>query len=228
MRPVSVVIPYRPDGGWRDKLFTWVLDRYNRLLPDDCEVIVGKEADPTGFFCRADAANEGARRAENSILLIADADAVFYLDALEKAILNLEGHGAVIPYNLYHELDEGSTRKILSYARYSDPDDLAVPKATYPESNASLLLVTAENYWGVGGFDERFVAWGPEDQALYAALTTIYGPAYRVTSRDVYHLWHPITTGHRTDNPHYSEAMRLWRRYQSASNAAEMREVLAR
>ncbi|QCK82219.1 hypothetical protein E5Z46_08125 [Geobacillus kaustophilus NBRC 102445] len=43
----------------------------------------------------------------------------------------------------------------------------------------------------VGGFDERFSAWGGEDDAFSSAVNTLCGH-YKRLEHTIYHLWHPV------------------------------------
>ncbi len=43
-----------------------------------------------------------------------------------------------------------------------------------------------------GGFDERFIGWGGDDDAFVHALETLCGN-YIKLGREVFHLWHPRT-----------------------------------
>jgi hypothetical protein len=226
---VSVVIPFRSDdNGPRDRIATWVLNRYRSLIAG--EAILAEEPEPAHtYFCRSHAINNGVRQAKHDIVLISDADAVYYPDALSKAIEELQYRTWVIPYRRYRELDEVSTEIILRSSPAEDPTQWAKSKAEYFGSNASLILTTKEAFWNVGGFDERFIGWAPEDQAWAAAMETINGPPARVQTRDMLHLWHPTNDDNKRGNPHYAASDELWQRYQTArGNIGMMREVLDR
>jgi hypothetical protein len=54
----------------------------------------------------------------------------------------------------------------------------------------AMLMITKENYFRVGGFDERFNGWGYEDNAFFLLANTILGE-FVETDNIAYHLWHP-------------------------------------
>ncbi|MFK4998906.1 galactosyltransferase-related protein [Bacillus sp. N9] len=50
-------------------------------------------------------------------------------------------------------------------------------------------VVPRKHFETVGGFDERFVGWGGEDDAFAASLNTLCGYVKRLDAT-IYHLWH--------------------------------------
>ncbi len=223
----SIVTPYRSDSGQRDKIFAWVMKRYSTFLPE-VEVIVS--ADTGGqYFKRSQALNNGVRQATHDVILIADADAVVSISSLLHGVkLLTDKVSCVIPYNTYYMLSRLSTACLLDRPPVQEVRlDIDHNTEGYENSNASLVFVTKEKYWDIGGFDERFVAWAPEDQCWYGALTTLHGPSQRVTSGHAYHLWHPTLWGHRQDNPYYRDAEILWKQYKAAiGNPDKMRKLV--
>jgi hypothetical protein len=76
----------------------------------------------------------------------------------------------------------------------------------------------------VGGYDERFVQWGAEDDAFAAALSTLAGPPIQL-DRTVLLLWHPAAPLGREQ---YARNVALLARYQAAADdPAAMRELIA-
>jgi predicted glycosyltransferase involved in capsule biosynthesis len=55
-----------------------------------------------------------------------------------------------------------------------------------------MLMITKENYFKIGGFDERFNGWGYEDNAFFLTATSILS-ALVETDNIAWHLWHPVT-----------------------------------
>jgi hypothetical protein len=71
---ISALIPYRPDHGRRDQIWSLVRRRYEQLMPQ-VELCLG--SDDHELFCRAKAINAAARRATGDILMLVDIDLVF-------------------------------------------------------------------------------------------------------------------------------------------------------
>lgn len=228
---LSVVIPYKKSRvAHRETIFAWTMKRYSMLLPE-AQVVLGIDNSRKKYFNRSLAINRGVEKSDGDYILIADADAIFFPQAIRKGIHRLENTpdiGWVLPYGDYWMLDKVSTQKILSMDPSIDPRELGNPEATFPESTSSLALISKESFIESGGFDERFIAWGPEDQCWALAVSTICGPAHRLPQWNMMHLWHPITPGTRTDNPHYAQMLRLWNNYKRAQFNPNMMKALTR
>lgn len=79
----------------------------------------------------------------------------------------------------------------------------------------------------VGGFDERFVGWGWEDQAFWAASWSM-GGGFRRVPGTIYHLWHPRDRIDNEENPNYRDNEILGRRYLAAKgNRSKTQQILA-
>src|SRR4051794_3600058 len=77
MTAISVLVPYRPDGGYRDRNWEWNERRWRALFPS-CELVV--EADDGGSspaeFNHPRALNRAAARASGDFFVVADVDIV--------------------------------------------------------------------------------------------------------------------------------------------------------
>jgi hypothetical protein len=74
------------------------------------------------------------------------------------------------------------------------------------------MAIDRELFVALNGFDERFESWGiGEDTDLRdRAMRSRPRPRVRVlyTLNDVFHLWHPITRGRRSEGKPYYETSR--------------------
>ena len=52
------------------------------------------------------------------------------------------------------------------------------------------MVMTRDTFIAAGGFDERFIGWGGDDDAFMVTLETLCGN-YIKLDREVIHLWHP-------------------------------------
>lgn len=78
----------------------------------------------------------------------------------------------------------------------------------------------------VGGFDERFVGWGWEDQAFWASCWAIGGGFSRCDGT-AFHLWHPTSRDEKEDSPTYAANEVLGRRYLAAKrNPDQTRRII--
>jgi len=180
------MVPYRPDGGWRDRLWAWNRARWERYAPD-CQLVVGVEPDPTGLFCAASAMNDAATQATGDILVTTSCDFIADPSAVQTAVDTIESGAApwVALYGRTAFLDETSTRALLE-----DGDDVELVAEQVVGVNNAVYAFPRGLWDDVGGIDERFRGWGPEDMALRAAMLTLH-PGALVLANTCLHLWHP-------------------------------------
>jgi hypothetical protein len=222
---VSVVIPFKPDGGQRDRLFPWVHAWWQAALPA-AELIVEHRLDTP--FCLAAARNRGVERATGDVLIIADADMVCERAAVLQAIATVRRDGGwALPYDVLELLDEPTTAAVL--AAPADPSQL-LPTDGVAERNwssVSGVVVVPRAGWDiVHGQDERFLGWGYEDLAFQHALDTLWGPLQRVGGRLV-HLHHPRSLEATFEQPLAIRSRRVLAQYAEATgNRPRMRRLV--
>lgn len=195
---VSVVVPWKPDGGPRDRAWEWVRERYATLYPD-WEVVQGTcEGEE---WRKGEAVADALTRATGLTLVIADADCVLPSPALPEAVEMVTSGKApwVVPHTMVHRLDRDSTDAVL----LSDPatdalsgDTIRTPYTGY--AGGGFVIVDRCAYEAVGGIPRAFIGWGSEDEALALILDTLVGPHGRLP-HDLWHLWHP--PGQRLGSP---------------------------
>ena len=88
-----------------------------------------------------------------------------------------------------------------------------------------IYITTSNAWWGLGGQDERFTKWAPEDMAFSLAHETIYGkPLQR-------HPGKLISLGHEADPDRHEDTdddplVQLYRRYEAANGDRAKMEAL--
>lgn len=226
---LSVIIPYRSDnGGHRDRIFNWILERYGKLYPD-AEVCIGEDDDEP--FNRAAARNAAFQAATGDTLLIADADTVFHRAFVEAGIQMLwrDPRSWVLPYDKkgYYNLTEEYTDRLLagSATRVYPPRE-EVEYVHELESWAGLLIVPREAFELVGGYDDRFIGYGYEDNAFSMAMSTLWGPLCRLDNAYTLHMWHPQPNGDPFNHPHLGHNQQLFGLYKSINGYHEGMKML--
>lgn len=184
---VSILLPWRPDGGIRDRVFYgYVLPKWTETGADVC---VGED-DLTGPFNCSRAQNRAFRQAKHDLLFMIGADTLPDLSTLWHAhrklsTVPLPGPCPWVPlfaHTGYYSRED--TERILSGA---DPDmiefDYVLPFCTGP------VALTRDAYVATGGMDERFSGWGYEDAAFRQTLAGLFGapPALPATARCFWH-----------------------------------------
>lgn len=189
MKDVSVIIPISLNDQPREQAFKWVKKFYEIMLPE-VELCVGVCNEKP--FSKGKAINKAVEKSKGNILVIADAD-IFYDPALlEESIKQLETHTWVIPYQKVLNISQTSTQNLLEIEpQWPIPINLETHTRPYgAQIKGGVNIVPRQHFETVGGFDERFVGWGGEDDAFAASLNHLCGRLKRVDGT-LYHLWHP-------------------------------------
>lgn len=186
---VSILVPYKPDGGYRDKNWNWIKKRYEILLPN-AELCIGDTSiEP---YCRSAAINNAAKSATRDIFIIADADMVFDINQMKAGIEMLSHHAWVIPFNITAFLTEEQTNDLLKKDPSITMSSINFSGCRYFGGSVSEVnILPRKHFEKVGGFDERFRGWGCEDMAFQALMDNLCGPFKRIESAMVWHLYHP-------------------------------------
>ncbi len=235
----TFVMTYREQGPERKRNLEFVLTWYGRidgakfvLVEQDVEARLDSRELPSsvryvfarnpGPFNKSWGLNVGARHAQAQVMIMLDADLLLPERLLRDTVDICQGEGlAANPYDQFLDLGQEETDAIL-----------AGTTVRFQRSPASGLhrirgrlcfcggafLVRAELFRAVGGFDERFIGWGGEDDAMSAKIERIgKGRLARVKGSTALHLWHP--TGHDTTfgQPHYKENLSILRETVHAS-----------
>lgn len=190
MTTVSVCFPWRSDGGGdRDQTADWVCARWNALLPE-YELVRGVPDD--GPFNRSVGINRAFLQSVGEVIIAADLDVVFQKDAVEEAVERAKDGEWGFAFRNYYKLTKECSRRV----RDASPDvSLAYENIEYEdwhwEVNSGLVVISREGFCQVGGFDQRFIGWGYEDNAFLRLADHRWGPHFRIEHGEAFHLWHP-------------------------------------
>jgi glycosyltransferase involved in cell wall biosynthesis len=208
---VSVIIPYRMESALRERAARFVLRRFGKFFPD-FEIRVGDSEGDS--FSRSAARNNAAAAATGDVFVICDADTLWNPEPLGKAV-EFAAQGAwVLPYTMYYNLTEDFTTEVLegpverqlvvpSEGQYDHALDYVV---------SGTVVLASDAFRAVGGYDERFIGYGWEDDAFADVLTALVGPPLRIEG-PVWHLFHPVLNGDPFNHPHKEYNRALAQRY---------------
>jgi hypothetical protein len=225
---VSVIVPWRADGGQRDRLWAWCLGFWrSQLDPSAAEILECDSGDER--FTRGRSINLGVSRARGDLLVIADADT--FVSALPEALRLCDWGGRwTIAYDEweYHFLTPEATERRLALSPVVGTYEPV--EGEWKErlvSRSGCIVFTRAMWETVGGYDPRFYGWGYEDDALVAAADTLLGHHSRAEGWAV-QLWHPHIESERFEQPHIGENRALSDRYALArGNPDAMRALIA-
>ena len=178
------LVPWRADGGHRERLWERCGTHWSQALPD---IPIVQGSSPEGPFNRSAAVNDAAR-GEWDVGIVLDADVIADPARVRAAIQIASETGRVtLPYDLFLGLNKPMTDRVLAGYEGRWTSGVRFKSHTHESS----IVVVPRTLWdSVGGFDERFVGWGQEDVAFIQACRVLGGGIERLPGV-VYHLWHP-------------------------------------
>ena len=170
---IGIVIPWREKPSRLDP-FNYVTNWYKKIFPY-AELIF---ADAPGELWQPSASrNIRVRRAQAAhcqILIIGDADSIPEEHALHEALRQAPRDGMVHnPYNVYKHLTFDSTQKYYKGMHVNECQG-----SLYDDSVGGIWVCTPDAWWEIGGMDEKFLQWGPEDRAFDVAHQIIKGASF--------------------------------------------------
>jgi hypothetical protein len=227
-----ILLPYRPDGGWRDKLWAHCRSVWAERFPD-WPIYVGEHLD--GPFNRAAALNRAATLADADghwdVALLIDGDVICDPRSIAEAVRTAPLAGRlVVAHDERVMLNRAGTVKVLKGYTGSWRTRDMVERVWY--DSVSCAVAVGRPLWdAVGGFDELFVGWGREDTAFRIACEAHGGPILRV-SGETFHLWHEVAPETAAQHPLRKANEERHQRYVQArwnlsAVQALQREVLA-
>lgn len=213
-----VIVPYRPDGGHRDRLWRHLLDHYWAPLP--YRVMVGSHTD--GPFNRSAAINAAAA-GDWQVAVIADSDTWVPHHQLTAAITTAARTGLLVAaFTAVVEIDRNCTVSLLRGGTSLGSFGIEKVRTGRLDTQSSMLAVPRALWDRVGGFDEHFAGWGGEDNAFWKAATLLGGEPRRIPG-NAYHLWHPSAADKRSAT--YQANLARWKRYAAATTPAQLRRI---
>lgn len=213
MRAV-VWMPFRGDGGWRDRNFDAV---YRQAESLGFQVWVHDSGDDPFSIARTWNELGGRDGWDRAIRWAADFVMVDTDPILEAVATD---HHYVFTFDQVSTLNEASTAIVHKHG----------PR-TFPTSKlpfGGINVVTRTMWEDVGGFDSRFLGWGHEDRAFVHAVEVLHGPRVRVAGH-MLNLWHPKRRQRPNDAyfKRQDENRRIWDEYRAITDPDELRRFLA-
>lgn len=206
----------------------WTYSDWPYFIVDD-----GRKGDEQ--FCRGAAYNKGALEAKGyDPLIYSEADMLIPYEQISAACeLAMQRPGLVVPFDEYFALTERGSQDVRAHLK--DPSGAEV---SFIDRNFKLTaigarvgpvnVVSRKSLALVGQWDEHFLGWGWDDQAMFIAFNRTCG-VYRWIPGPAYHLYH--LSGEKGIHLTYDDkvaSMRNQKRYelyQKARTADRIREL---
>ncbi|WP_433242482.1 hypothetical protein [Actinomadura nitritigenes] len=223
---MSVLVPWRPDGGHRDAAWAYLRDRWAREHPG-WQIVEGRA--PDGAWCKAAAVGSALARADGQLLVVADADV--WTDGVAEAVEQVAaGAPWAIPHWHVNRLTPDATARVLAGGRLEGDigksRSLRWERLPYPGFPGGGMTVLTRELYVESPMDPRLLGWGQEDECWALALHTLAGAPWRGPD-DLWHFYHPPQP-RRSARWGSEESRRLYVAYRIASrNPAAMCELLA-
>lgn len=223
---VSVLVPYRPDRGYRDRAWKWNRRRWEAMPDAELVVSIAPEGRSPAEFNHPLAINQAAERAKGNILVIADADTAFDPQWVADAA-NLVETG-IAPWVLprfYDKVGRRSSSEVLGADPLGPMPDYTPEWHGDSVSWSGLVVVSVEAFEAVEGYDERISWWGADDICFGLTMDALWGKHVRLEGSAV-HLWHPQSLADTYGHERHAEQQALVDRYIAAAEDPEaIREV---
>lgn len=221
-----MLVPFRPDGGHRDRL--WDFLQFGFWPRFDFDVCVGGDSG-AGRFNRSAALNAAARVAGDwDVAVIADSDTWVPTRQLDQAIgLAVDSGRLVSALSGVVELDADCTEALLSCGFDETRLSVAAVRTDELATQSSMLVVGRRLWDDIGGFDEGFAGgWGGEDNAFWRAAHILGGTPLR-TAGFAFHLWHEPAApdAYKRSDAGYRANLARWHRYRVARTVAQLRQA---
>lgn len=214
MSKIGLVIPWRPTPS-RLKALDAVLDWYKTNLTD-IEVFYADR--PGEYWNAAGSRNDGVKRAQEAhcdVIIINDGDTIPEIEPLMESIEECQKDGMIHnPYTHCKYFDMEMTDKILSGS-----DAKLLKHTLYTGANGGIYVCTPEAWWSVGGMDEKFKQWGPEDSALEIAHKIIKGKPFIKHEGYIYCLGHELQIHDKGFHSSHQNNIKLYTLYTQATSA---------
>lgn len=177
-------------------------------LPANCSLVYMHHAGP---FNKSWGLNVGFQSSTGASVAFGDADVLVSPPALARCFQACQGSiEAVKPYDRLIDLTEEETRRFLS-----ERGALEVERSVswinregigeYVSFGGGLFIMQRGTFERLGGFDERFLGWGGEDDAMTIKVQRLVAAAQTLSGQTAFHLWHPRSQQSRTGHPHYQQ-----------------------
>jgi GT2 family glycosyltransferase len=178
-----------------------------------------------GPFNKSWGLNLAARYAQTAWLFLADADLILPAGLEETLDLLARGVQLVKPYTRLLDLTEAETFALdegVLPAALADPNAGAAARTALGEHvviGGGVFALQSGIFARLGGFDERFLGWGGEDDAMSLKIQRLRPSMVQLDALAM-HLYHPRSLPNLQSHEHYANNLRLLAPYRDLPEVA--------
>jgi hypothetical protein len=206
----SVIIGFRDATPDRLRNLIYTVEYYKKHLPDAKIIIVEQDTKAdlsaihdkidsyvylnTGgdFYSRSLGFNKGFNVSNTDYVILADGDCLLdvnFLNSIHNYYAEFDIF-FVIPYaNPVYYLSKEETENFILNNEDNTGDNSKRKTDSLRNASGGIGIISSDNYYRVGGFDERFRGWGVEDDAFHNKCLEFNLRSKRLTAQMV-HLYH--------------------------------------
>ena len=188
----------------------------------------------SGPFNKSWGLNVGARLTSAPWLLFHDADIILGHALADALATRNQGYHAISPFSRMLDLGPDESIRVRNGEFDWLPERADLNRSDregrgefMPLAGASVLL-SRSAYLAVGGWDERFVGWGGEDDALSDLLRRAQVPAKEINTRPALHIHHQRTAASTANQPAYRNNLALLEHQRQLNDAELTRSAAVR
>lgn len=214
----TFVIPFRIDSKERLRNLRFVLKWIEPLNATVILLEADKQSKTNGLFTNANIKytfvedanpifhrthyiNQTIEMAATEIVAVLDTDIIVRHSMIYEAIRNITDykHTIAYPYDTrFVYLSEEDTQLLMEDMDLTWLDQKDLPLLMNRPSCGGIYLAHKKRYLALGGENERFIGWGPEDAERLRRVTIMGGKVSWTATGRAYHLSHP-----RHENSNY-------------------------
>ena len=213
MKKFTYIICHMNCSEYRQQNLITVIKYLRQLYSDEIEIIVSEQGlkksniknidnhffyKNDGLFTKAKLCNEGSYLASTEKIIFADNDIILAKELIDTMISKLDSVEAVNPYKNVIDMDEQSSKLFhtdLKTLTYSNNLRYSLVFA------GGVFGMTKHGYFKLGGFDERYIGWGGEDDGMSYVIEKLCS-RYE-SDAYCYHLYHDRVTNGLPYHEHY-------------------------
>lgn len=179
----------------------------------------------TGAFNKSWGFNVGVRFSQSAYLCFCDADTL--LDVPIQSIIAHTAYGTEVikPHRNTIDLTPEQTDQLRqsqsdAYLKSMqvEPRHQRSAKGEFSSLASAMIVISRKAFDRLGGWDERFVGWGGEDDAMSHKIQRLRLSTLELAQHSAYHLWHPQPHTNTFGQAAYKSNLAIVQRYKRMTN----------